>query len=153
MRKVVVFTGPTLSVDDVRAALPSAVVRPPAGRGDLLEVDWHPGDTAVIIDGYFRERRSIGHKEILWLLAEGVDVVGAGSPGPLGASVRAPAASRGVGEAYRWYSPGEIDGEDEVAVLPGPAAMGSPATTVALVNLRYACRQAGAAGLIPSGSC
>lgn len=139
-RKVVVFTGPTLLPESVTAVLPHAQVRPPAGRGDLLEVDWRPGDAAVIIDGYFRERRSIGHKEVLWLLHEGVDVLGAASMGALRAAELAPFGMRGIGEVYRMYTSDEIDGDDEVGVLHGPAERGYPALTVALVNLRHGCR-------------
>lgn len=141
---VVVYAGPTVSADQVRAVLPRARVRPPAARGDLLAEDWRPGDVAVLIDGLFRERRSVGHKEILRLLDGGVEVVGAGSMGALRAAELGPCGMRGLGEVYRMYSGGEIDGDDEVGVLHGPAALGYPAQTVALVNLRYACRQAAA---------
>ncbi|GAB1642143.1 TfuA-like protein [Krasilnikovia sp. MM14-A1259] len=140
---VVVYTGPTVSADEVRAVLPQAHVRPPAARGDLLAERWRPGDVAVVIDGFFRERRSVGHKEILRLIDGGVDVIGAASMGALRAAELAPYGMRGVGEVYGMYAGGEIDGDDEVGVLHGPAAMGYPAQTVALVNLRYACRAAG----------
>jgi len=142
----VVYAGPTVAPDEVRAAVPDAVVLPPAARGDLLGIDWRPGDTAVVIDGYFRERRSVGHKEILWLLSAGVDVVGAASMGALRAVELAPYGMRGLGVVYRMYASGEIDGDDEVGVLHGPAEMGYPTRTVALVNLRHAVRT----GLVPA---
>lgn len=62
---VVVYAGPTIDADGVHAVLPDAEVRPPAARGDLLDRPWRPGDVAVLVDGHFRERRSVGHKEIL----------------------------------------------------------------------------------------
>nr|WP_062337126.1 TfuA-like protein [Herbidospora sakaeratensis] len=135
--KVVVYTGPTLSADEVRAVRPDARVAAPAARGDLLKDDWSPGDTAVIIDGYYRERLSVGHKEILWLLNEGVHVIGAASMGALRAAELAPFGMTGVGEVYAMFSSGEVDGDDEVAVLHGPAERGYPVGTVALVNLRH----------------
>lgn len=147
-RRVVVFAGPTIGPAEVHAVLPAAEVRPPAGRGDLLAVDWRRGDTAVLVDGYFRERRSIGHKELLWLLNEGVDVIGAASMGALRAAEVAPYGVRGIGEVYRMYASGEIDGDDEVGVLHGPADRGYPPMTAALVNVRYGCRRAVAAGLM-----
>ncbi|MFB6613918.1 TfuA-like protein [Streptomyces sp. NPDC056367] len=148
--KVVVYVGPTLSAADVRAVLPDAEVRPPAGRGDLLAEQWHPGDVAVVIDGYFRERRSVGHKEILQVLTEGVDVVGAASMGALRAAELAPCGMRGLGTVHGMYASGEIDGDDEVGVLHGPAEMGYPAQTVALVNLRYGCKEGAETDLVPA---
>ncbi|MFD7256071.1 TfuA-like protein [Streptomyces sp. NPDC059874] len=148
--RVVVYAGPTISAADVRAALPEAEVRPPAGRGDLLADQWQPGDVVVVIDGYFRERRSVGHKEILQVLTEGVDVVGAASMGALRAAELVPCGMRGLGAVYEMYASGEIDGDDEVGVLHGPAEMGYPAQTVALVNLRYGCKEGAETELIPA---
>lgn len=150
--KVVVYVGPTLSAADVRAVLPDAEVRPPAGRGDLLADPWRRGDVAVVIDGYFRERRSVGHKEILQLLTEGVDVVGAASMGALRAAELGPCGMRGIGTVHEMYASGEIDGDDEVGVLHGPAEMGYPPQTVALVNLRYGCVEGEELDLVPADS-
>jgi hypothetical protein len=151
-RKVVVYTGPTISPDVVHAALPEAQVLSPLARGDVLSCQWNVGDTAVVIDGYFRERRSIGHKEILLLLSEGVDVIGAASMGALRAAELWPYGMRGVGVVYRMYATDEINGDDEVGVLHGPAEMGYPPHTVALVNLRYGCREGAATNLIPEAT-
>ncbi|MFJ9845571.1 TfuA-like protein [Kitasatospora sp. NPDC101155] len=150
--RVVVYTGPTLSAAEVHAVLPDAEVRPPAGRGDLLADHWSPGDVAVIIDGYFRERRSVGHKEILQVITEGAHVLGAASMGALRAAELAPCGMRGIGTVYEMYASGEIDGDDEVGVLHGPAAVGYPAQTVALVNLRHGCREGAETDLVPEAA-
>lgn len=139
--KTVVYTGPTLSREEVLGVVPGAQVRPPVSRGDLLSEGWSGGDTAVLIDGYYRERLSVGHKEILWLLNVGVTVIGAASMGALRAAELSPYGMSGAGSVYRMYAEGEIDGDDEVAVLHGPAELGYPASTVAMVNLRYGCAQ------------
>lgn len=149
MPAVVVYAGPTIPAADVRAVLPHAEVLPPVARGDLLDRRWQPGDAAVLIDGYFRERRSVGHKEILRLIAGGVHVVGAASMGALRAAELAPCGMRGVGDVYAMYASGEIDGDDEVGMLHGPADHGYPARTVALVNLRHGCRAGAADGRVP----
>ncbi|GLY94065.1 TfuA-like protein [Actinoplanes sp. NBRC 103695] len=135
---VVVYTGPTISADEVRAVLPDAEVRPPAARGDLLDRAWRPGEVAVLVDGHFREKRSVGHKEVLRLLGSGVEVVGTASMGALRAAELAGCGMRGLGEVFAMYRSGEIDGDDEVGILHGPAERGYPARTVALVNLRHA---------------
>ena len=149
---VVVYAGPSISADQVRAVLPQARLRPPAARGDLLADDWHPGDTVVLIDGYFRERRSVGHKEILWLLGQGVEVIGAASMGALRAVELAPYGMRGVGTVYRMFASGEVDGDDEVGVLHGPADMGYRVLTPSLVSLRYGCRQGAGTGQVPAAA-
>lgn len=151
-RTVVVYAGPSISADQVHAVLPQARLRPPAARGDLLAGDWHPGDAVVLIDGYFRERRSVGHKEILWLLGQGVAVIGAASMGALRAVELAPYGMRGVGTVYRMFASGEVDGDDEVGVLHGPADMGYRVLTPALVSLRYGCRQGAGSGQIPAAA-
>lgn len=150
--RVIVYAGPTISAADVHAVLPEAEVRPPAGRGDLLADQWHPGDVVVVIDGYFRERRSVGHKEILQVLTEGAEVIGAASMGALRAAELAPCGMRGLGRVFTMYASGEIDGDDEVGVLHGPAEMGYPAQTVALVNLRYGCEEGAEEELVPPGA-
>lgn len=147
--RVVVYAGPTISAADVHAVLPEADVRPPAGRGDLLAEQWHPGDVVVVVDGSFRERRSVGHKEILQVLTEGAEVIGAASTGALRAAELAPCGMRGLGTVFTLYASGEIDGVDEVGVLHGPADMGYPAQTVALVNLRHGCQEGAEIDLIP----
>ncbi|GAA4192499.1 TfuA-like protein [Microbispora amethystogenes] len=147
---VVVYAGPTISPDEVRGVVPHARVRPPVARGDLLSETWSPDDTAVIIDGYYREKLAVGHKEILWLIAEGVNVVGAASMGALRAAELSPYGMTGAGTVFDMYTTGEVDGDDEVAVLHGPADLGYPAGTVALVNLRYGCREGARTGRIPA---
>lgn len=147
---VVVYAGPTISADEVRGVVPHARVRPPVARGDLLSETWSPDDTAVIIDGYYREKLAVGHKEILWLIDEGVHVVGAASMGALRAAELSPYGMSGAGTVFDMYATGEVDGDDEVAVLHGPADLGYPAGTVALVNLRYGCREGARTGRIPA---
>ncbi|MEU6410408.1 TfuA-like protein [Microbispora sp. NPDC046933] len=149
---VVVYTGPTISRDEVLSVVPQARVRPPVARGDLLAETWSPNDTAVIIDGYYRERLSVGHKEILWLIDEGVHVIGAASMGALRAAELSPYGMSGAGTVFDMYATGEVDGDDEVAVVHGPADRGYPAGTVALVNIRYGCREGARTGLIPAAA-
>ncbi|MEW9532568.1 TfuA-like protein [Microbispora sp. NPDC049125] len=151
-QKTVVYAGPTISPGEVLGVVPEAKVRPPAARGDLLRERWSRGDTAVIIDGYYRERLSVGHKEILWLLDEGVNVIGAASMGALRAAELSPYGMSGVGSVFRMYATGEVDGDDEVAVLHGPADRGYPASTVAMVNIRYGCREGAKTDLVPAAA-
>src|SRR5439155_19244714 len=58
----IVFVGPTLPADEVRARLPGAIVRPPAAVGDILRAR---AKRIVLIDGYFEGMAAVWHKEIL----------------------------------------------------------------------------------------
>lgn len=142
-----VFTGPTLSGEDVAVAAPHAVVHPPVAHGDLLRLDVAPGDVVVVVDGYYHQRAPVRHKEVLELVDRGVRVVGCGSMGALRAAELAAYGMIGFGRVYEMYRDGEIDADDEVAVahLPGGSF---EARNVPLVNVRHAVAEAAAAGVV-----
>ena len=131
-----VFVGPTLSAEQVCAVAPHVRVLPPVKAGDLLRHRFRRGDVVGIVDGLYMQTASVRHKEILALLDAGVRVGGAASLGALRAAELAPFGMRGVGQVFQDYVTGVIDGDDEVAVVHGPAERGYPALTEALVNVR-----------------
>lgn len=142
MSRVFIFTGPTLDEETVKELLPSAEVYPPVAAGDLLRLSLVAGDLVAIIDGFYFQSASVRHKEILDLLQCGIHVWGAGSMGALRATELAPFGMRGFGSVFQAYCHGEIDGDDEVAVLHAPQDMRYLKLTEALVNIRSACRTA-----------
>jgi hypothetical protein len=142
-----VFTGPTLAAEEVTEIVPEAVVRPPVAHGDLLRGDLGPGDTAVIIDGFYHQQAPVRHKEILELLGAGTHVVGCSSMGALRAAELHPCGMVGHGAVFEMYRDGVIDADDEVAVTHGRA--GSLATrNTPLVAVRYAVARAAEAGVL-----
>jgi len=148
---VVLFAGPTLAEAEGRRAVPQladALWRPPVAQGDLYlaarERPWGIG----VIDGYFDRTAAVWHKEILWALASGVHVFGASSLGALRAVECAPYGMEGVGEIYAAYLRGELEDDDEVTVVHGPAGSGYAAGSEAMVNLRATLAAAAAAGVI-----
>lgn len=142
MSRLLVYVGPTLSAGDVRRIVPGAELRPPVEGGMLERDHLGAGDVAVIIDGCYRDRPAVRHKEILHVMELGATVIGAASMGAMRAAELDGHGMIGAGRVYRMYRDGEIDGDDEVAVRHSPAARGYRADTVALVNLRHAGRQA-----------
>lgn len=148
MSRLLVFTGPTLEAETVQDLLPQAEVLPPVAAGDLLRLSLQPGDLVAIIDGFYFQAASVRHKEVLALLARGVHVWGAASMGALRAAELASFGMRGFGAIFQAYLRGEIDGDDEVAVLHAPQDMDYLKLTEALVNIRYACQAALAEGLL-----
>jgi hypothetical protein len=141
MTAIVVFAGPTL---------------PPSARPSDIEIDWRPpvrqgelyraalGRPAVIgiVDGYFEVTPSVWHKEILWAMAQGIHVFGAGSIGALRAVELAAFGMRGIGRIYQDFRDGVLQDDDEVAVLHGPEELGYPPVTEAMVNIRATLAEA-----------
>ncbi|MEV6800073.1 TfuA-like protein [Micromonospora rifamycinica] len=144
----VVFIGPSLPAGEVERLLPDARIRPPVAHGDLLRLDVGPGDRVLIIDGFFLQHPPVRHREILDLLARGVTVAGAASMGALRAAELWQFGMRGVGDVFRLYRDGVVTGDDEVAVVHGPAEDGHRILSEPLVNVRIALRRAVAAGVI-----
>jgi len=133
-----VYIGPTLPADGVRARLPGATVLPPAAVGDILKATRRRGVTRIaIVDGYFERMAAVWHKEILVALERGIAVYGAASMGALRAAELAPWGMIGVGSIYRDYVRGTLVADDEVAVAHLPAEYGYRAVSDALVNIRY----------------
>jgi hypothetical protein len=132
-----VYTGPTLSADEVRAVLPEAEVHHPVRHGDLLSRSFGLGDTVVLIDGYYHSTASVRHKEILDVLDTGVPVIGCASMGALRAAELYPYGMQGFGRVFELYRDGVIDGDDEVAVLHCEEAP-FRRLSEALVNIRHA---------------
>ncbi|MEV0004757.1 TfuA-like protein [Micromonospora sp. NPDC050980] len=144
----VVFIGPSLPADEVGRLLPDAVVLPPVAHGDLLRLDVVPGDRVLVVDGYFLQHPPVRHREILDLLDRGVTVAGAASMGALRAAELWQFGMRGVGEVFALYRDGVVTGDDEVAVVHGPAEEGHRTLSEPLVNIRVALRRAVAADVL-----
>ncbi len=132
-----VFLGPSLSLQEAEALHPQAVFRPPIKFGDLYAVLANPPARILIIDGYFHAQTPIWQREILSVLRAGIEVFGASSMGALRALELAPYGMIGVGEVFRQFESGEIEGDDEVALSHGPVEMGYIELSVPLVDLRW----------------
>ncbi len=139
-RPIVVFAGPSLH--GAEPATPSVsgacVFWPPAGRGDVLRALAHRPRALVVIDGYFHRVPAVTHQELLYALDSGVPVYGAASMGALRAAELAAFGMRGVGRVFAAYEAGELDGDDEVALVHAPAEYGYAPIGVALVEVRFA---------------
>lgn len=142
--RVIVFAGPSLGRAAVARGgrrLARIELRPPAQRGDVLAVLGDHPTTIVLLDGYFHTVPSVTHKELLYAIDSGVRVIGAASMGALRAAELERFGMRGVGRIFELLRGGEIEGDDEVAILHAPADLGYVPLTVALVELRLAVRE------------
>jgi hypothetical protein len=133
--RIIVFTGPTLGVDEAQREL-DAEYLPPASQGDVYTAArTHPWGIGII-DGYFERVPAVFHKEILWAMSTGVHVFGCASMGALRAAELAAFGMVGVGEVYEAFARGELTDDDEVTLVHGPAESGYVRGSEAMVNIR-----------------
>ena len=116
---IIIFTGPSLHPEDAIKIL-KADYRPPVGRDDILIALQYKPKIIGIIDGVFHQKPAVSHKEILKALSMGVKVVGGSSMGALRASELDEMGMIGVGKVYKAYKTGEIESDDDVAVVFNP---------------------------------
>jgi hypothetical protein len=146
--RIWVFAGPSLPT----AARPRSgdfEWRPPAVAGDAIAAAQARPRAVVLLDGLFDAWPAIRHKELLGLVRLGVPVIGAASMGALRAAELGPFGMQGVGRVFEAYAKGRIEGDDEVAVLHGPADMGWAPLTVPQVNVRATLAEAVRRRVIP----
>ena len=142
---IVVFLGPSLDLQ-VACRLLTAEFCPPAKRGDITDAATRGARIITLIDGVFFQDCSVGHREILHALRDGVRVIGASSMGALRAAELDTLGMEGVGEIYRFYRDGVLTSDDEVALVYDPETflpLSEP-----LVNIRCTIRAAEGAGVL-----
>jgi hypothetical protein len=145
--KGAVFIGPSLETSEARKILSGLDVEfhPPVRRGDLPALA-DEVKVVAIIDGVFHGESSVGHREIVALLKRGVQVLGGSSMGALRAYELKDMGMKGYGIVYEMYASGEIDGDDEVALIFDPETL--EPLSEPLVNTRHLLRQAGSRGIL-----
>ncbi|RSS83677.1 TfuA-like protein [Streptomyces sp. WAC06614] len=146
--RTVVTSGPTLSPGTVRRYLPYAEVRGPVAADQVLRWGLRENDRLLVVDGLFLQSRAVRHKELLALLDDGVQVLGASSMGALRAAELHPFGMQGIGSVFRAYRDQEIVGDDEVALLHADADAGHRPLSWALVDLRHALGRARRQGVL-----
>ncbi|MDD1696177.1 MAG: TfuA-related McrA-glycine thioamidation protein [Methanoregula sp.] len=147
MQKIIVFLGPSLEQTAADKIL-SAQYRPPAKRGDLLAAVLEGATIIGLIDGVFHQESAVAHREILTAVKKGVLVVGSSSMGALRAAEMDTLGMVGIGEIYRMYKIGELESDDEVALVFDPSS--GMALSEPLINIRFTLKRAEDAGIINS---
>ncbi|WP_374311028.1 TfuA-like protein [Dongia sp.] len=134
MTKRILFIGPSLH--GAPGPLPAGIdCRPPAAKGDLLAAVFDGATSIGFVDGTFDHGASTWHKEILFALNQGVRVLGAASMGALRAAECAAFGVIGIGTIYADYAAGRRTADEDVALMHGPAELGFPPLTEALVDI------------------
>lgn len=149
MERRIVFVGPSLHGSN-RPWPAGLERRPPAAKGDLLAAVL-AGATAIgLIDGTFDHGAAVWHKEILFALDRGVAVLGAASMGALRAAECNAFGMIGIGTIYEDYAAGRRQADEDVALVHGPAELGFPPLTEALVDIDATLDHLFDRGLIPA---
>ena len=132
---IIIFTGPTLPPHEAEQFL-QATYLPPVSEGDVYRAALGGPRAIGIIDGYFENVPAVWHKEILYAMSKGIPVFGSASMGALRAAELAQFGMEGVGAVFQAYRDGVLEDDDEVAVIHGPAELGYPMLSEAMVNIR-----------------
>lgn len=140
MVKIIIYTGLSLSFDEAKKILDShddveVIYKRPIKRGDLGHDMKENPDIIGIIDGVFHQNSSVGHKEILNVINNGVTVVGASSMGALRASELDSLGMKGIGYVYEQYTTGKVTSDDDVAVMLDSETL--EALSEPLINMDY----------------
>ena len=145
MPKIIVFLGPSLDIKSAEQILP-AEYRPPAKRGDLITAARDGAEIIGLIDGVFHQESAVAHREILAAVKGGIRVVGSSSMGALRAAEMDTLGMVGIGEIYCMYKSGELESDDEVALVFDPVS--GLSLSEPLINIRFTLLQACEAGII-----
>lgn len=145
--KIIIFTGPSLHPEEARKIL-NADYRPPVGRDDILQALKDKPKVIGVIDGVFHQRPAVSHKELIKALESGVKVVGGSSMGALRASELDDMGMIGIGRVYKAYKTGEIESDDDVAVVFNPET--GKQHCEALITMNYNFKRACREGIISS---
>lgn len=136
----IVFLGPSVANAEALVAGTAIELRPPAGQGDVAAAVLQGANVIGLIDGTFEANAATWHKEILFALSEGVQMLGAASMGALRAAECAAFGMVGIGEVFQDYASGRLVDDDAVAVIHAPEALGHAALCEPLVNVTATCR-------------
>lgn len=140
MTKIIIYAGLSIPFSEAKEILDShddvkVIYKRPIQRGDLnLALRENP-DIIGIIDGVFHQNSAVGHKEILNVIKKGIKVYGASSMGALRASELDVLGMCGIGYVYNQYASGEVDSDDDVAVMLDSETL--EAISEPLINMKY----------------
>lgn len=140
MNPIIVYTGPSIQIDEARIHCADACFHEPVQCGDIIKAVRSGAKAVAIIDGYFEQRAAVWHKEILYALSQGIPVYGASSMGALRASELDQYGMVGIGQIYEAYTSGKILDDDEVALVHSDDQFDTVVTP--MVNVRVTLAKA-----------
>lgn len=146
-KRVIVFIGPSLPLEEARKIL-DADYRSPVARGDVEALLNDPPKIIGIIDGVFYQQPAVSHRELLQALKMGVTIIGGSSMGALRSAELDSSGMIGIGTVYQEYRDGIIESDDDVAIVFNPVT--HELLSEALVSMSYNFQMAEREGIISS---
>ena len=151
MVKIIIYAGLSIPFSEAKEILDSTqdvevIYKRPIKRGDLSQALKENPDIIGIIDGVFHQNSAVGHKEILSVLKKGIKVFGASSMGALRASELDTLGMTGIGYVYNQYASGEVDSDDDVAVMLDSETL--EPLSEPLINMKYVFENAADANVL-----
>lgn len=144
-KRIVVFIGPSLPLDEARKIL-DAEYHPPVARDDVAILLEDPPDIIGIIDGVFYQQPAVSHREILRAMEAGITIVGGASMGALRSAELDNVGMIGIGTVYQKYRDGIIESDDDVAIVFNPLT--HELLSEALVSMNHNFQMAEKEGII-----
>jgi hypothetical protein len=117
--KPIVFVGPSLF--GVAKNVEQFDFAPPAACGDIYKAVRRGRKRIGLIDGIFETGPAVWHKEILFALSQGCQVLGSSSMGALRAAECHHFGMQGIGNIFEDYASARRTSDADVALLYGPA--------------------------------
>lgn len=147
--KIIVFAGGSTSPEET-ARYPMLVHRPPAVLGDVYSACAAGADTICLIDGFYDGRPRVSHSEILWAIANGVNVMGAAGLGALRAAELETFGMTGMGTIFRTCKASPVTREDHFAFTPAKTAAGWTRASEPYCNIAATLETAEKLNIIPA---
>lgn len=140
MVRIIIYAGLSIPFSEAKEILDSTedievIYKRPIKRGDLGHALKENPDIIGIIDGVFHQNSAVGHREILNVINKGIKVYGASSMGALRASELDSLGMVGIGYCYEQYATGEIDSDDDVAVMLDSETL--EPLSIPLISMKY----------------
>ena len=149
MIKTCVFIGPTLWRD----LIPQYISRyGPVALGSVYRAVEAGYRRIGIVDGVFGNFPAVWHKEILFAISAGAEVLGAASMGALRAAELSRFGMIGVGRIYRMFRIGAWTDDDEVSVVHAPEELDYEPLSEAMSDIRFTLRALRVKSLIGIGA-
>ncbi len=136
--KACLFVGPTLYREQIN---PGIQRFGPAAMGSVFRAVEAGYRRIGIIDGYFGNVPSVWHKEILFAITAGVEVIGAASMGALRAAELSAFGMIGIGRIYRLFRSGAWTDDDEVAIIHATESLAFCPVSESMANIRFTLRR------------
>ena len=118
-----VFAGPSLPLKRRDQFFDcNLTIHPPLAHADLTYyIRTLPSHSSIlIIDGYYKDKPTIWHKEILFSLASDFNLYGCSSLGAIRAAECQKYGMRGIGKIFDWFCDYKLFDDSDVALLHDP---------------------------------